>query len=338
MKIVIAGNYGAKNLGDEMILEGLLKKVKSSFENAEIVVFSGDPKETEEKFKIKSVEKFPAGIKSLIHSLSGSLKRTSKEVKECDYFILGGGGLFGGGNFKANLIWAIQTIMAYKYDKKVIMLGQSIGKPKGFLEKTLIRKVFLKAHSITLRDDDSKEILQELGVKKEIKVEPDMAFNIEISQENVEKKKLILVALRTLKNIPNGLISEIAKFLDDKKDEGYAIELIDFQKGDSSERDSLIHENLMRKMKSQGVAHIKTIDSANEIIKKYQSAEFVLGMRLHSIVTAIITKTPFIAINYSPKVRGLIKTHDLERNLLEMNEVTQESLEKLFKTINHKIS
>ncbi|MBD3360226.1 polysaccharide pyruvyl transferase CsaB, partial [Candidatus Peregrinibacteria bacterium] len=54
MKIVIAGNYGAGNLGDEMILEGMIKIIKSSSPDSEITALSASPEETSKKHNINS--------------------------------------------------------------------------------------------------------------------------------------------------------------------------------------------------------------------------------------------------------------------------------------------
>ncbi len=92
MKFTICGNYGAGNLGDEMILSGLISFLKETYNEIEITVLSGDPKKTATK-DIHSVEKFPAGIKSLL-KFPFSKSKTKEEFSSSDYFILGGGGLF----------------------------------------------------------------------------------------------------------------------------------------------------------------------------------------------------------------------------------------------------
>jgi len=68
MKIVIAGNYGANNLGDEMILEGLLKLLNDVVPDAKITVLSSEPKDTKKRHKVKSLNLFPAGFRSYLIS------------------------------------------------------------------------------------------------------------------------------------------------------------------------------------------------------------------------------------------------------------------------------
>jgi polysaccharide pyruvyl transferase WcaK-like protein len=73
MKIVICGNYGAENLGDELILEGMLETLRAVSPDAEITVMSGNPKETKWLYKarygMEAVAKFPSGIRSFLKSI-----------------------------------------------------------------------------------------------------------------------------------------------------------------------------------------------------------------------------------------------------------------------------
>ena len=165
MKIVIAGNYGAKNLGDEMILEGLLKLIRSIQPDSKITVLSADPKDTKKRHKVKSLNLFPSGIRSFFRNLFDFKRKNIKAIKECDVFILGGGGLFGSLTFMANFIWGIQAKMAYKYSKPVIMYGQSIGELKGKIRKRIVKKLFKKSSLIVLRDHESKKRLLKLKIK-----------------------------------------------------------------------------------------------------------------------------------------------------------------------------
>jgi len=324
MKIVVCGNYGADNLGDEMILSGVLETLKSIDPNAQITVLSAKPVETARQHKVLSAQKFPAGLRSFFTDTS----KTKKAVKECDYFILGGGGLFGSLTFNANLIWGIQALRAYRYKKPVIMLGQSIGNLKGFIRRFIVRRIFKKAKLIVVRDQKSRGRLRALGVKKQILISPDLAFCSK-TQIHHNKKRRAIVALRQMDYISLLFKKQIANFLDELVEKDWSIKLVDFQKGEK--QDFKLHEDVISMMEhGNSVNHSR---SQTNILKSYNSVNFVLGMRLHSIIGAIKTETPFIAINYAPKVEAFLEYAGLSEYLFNMEDVDSEDMMKVFNGI-----
>lgn len=323
MKIIICGNYGAGNLGDEMILEGMLESLESVIPNAEITIFSGNPKQTFEKTKLNSVEKFPTGIKSFLKSIFR--KNNAKQVvKECDYFILGGGGLFGSLTFRANLIWGIQAWQVYRHKKPVIMYGQSIGQLKG-LRKIIVKKLFNKADFIALRDTESKKRLESLGIMQKIHMIPDLAFNITKVPKNsgLKEHKELIVALRGNGGLNKNSKNIIREFLQDLISKNWKIRVINFQKN----IDEKLHKEITKDLQNTETLDIK---NTKQLLEAYSTADLVLGMRLHSIISAIKTETPFIAISYADKVKNLLSDAKLTEYMLTTDEISLEKLENVF--------
>ncbi|MDD3861698.1 MAG: polysaccharide pyruvyl transferase family protein [Candidatus Gracilibacteria bacterium] len=329
MKIVIAGNYGAKNFGDELILKGLLKTMKECFADATFTVLSGDIVETQNIHGVDCAEKFPAGIRSFLKNIFCKKSDAFKKVKECDYFVLGGGGLFGGPKTRADFIWGRQALMAYKYGKKVVMLGQSIGMIKNPPSKFLVKKLFEKATLISVRDESSKKRLQELGIKKDIGVYPDFAFFSESESESVHKKDQILVSLREMNSLPKNFENNIAEFLNWlAKEKNWQVVLADFQKG--VESDEHLRKKITEKIIDKSKIEIINDHDLKKIITKYKESKMVLGMRLHSLILAIKTNTPFIALNYAPKVKDLLAFSGFKELAINLDEATFENLKEQF--------
>jgi polysaccharide pyruvyl transferase CsaB len=340
MKIVIAGNYGAKNIGDEMILKGMIKAVKKGnikdvHPDSEITVLSANPKETAEKFHVKSEYKFPAGIRSAIKAIFKGKNKTKKAVKECDIFILGGGGLFGNLTVKADMIWGIQAFKAYRYGKKVYMYGQSVGELKGKFRKWLVRKLFNKATLTAVRDEESKKLLESIGIHKEISVIPDLAFNIETQVAASRNDKEIVVALRQLKKLSKEFKKTVTDFFNWLIEEhNFKIKFIDFQTGKGKEADSILHSEIIKNIrKKEKIVHLKDIEDDELVLNTFAKASFALVMRLHSIISAIKTNTPFIAINYAPKVKAILKDKNLTKQMLEMKDLKLEDLKALAQSL-----
>lgn len=323
MKIVLIGNYGAGNLGDEMILEGLLNTVKNVYPKSEIAVLSGNPSHTEEAHDVDSFPKFPAGIKSLFRFLK---TKTPKIVQKSDLVILGGGGLFGSLSFHANIIWAIQALMAYYYKKPLIMYGQSVGTVKNSLIKKILKKIFNKAKFIAVRDQKSIENLQEIGVSQKIHLMPDLAFSKELKNHG-NKDRTVIISLRQMAGLPKDFIQEIAEFINWLAEEqDYHVEIIDFQKGHDD--DSHLSRAVLNLTNSANITY-PDIDNLEDLYQHFAAASFVVGVRLHSIITALKTKTPFAAISYNEKVANFLDTAGFD--YLNLEGLSFEKLKNSFK-------
>lgn len=187
LKVVICGNYGATNLGDEAILDGILRLVRASAPQAEITVLSANPQATaaghngESAFDaeavaddgvmgaddhaIKTLPVLPAGFRSFFRGIfSGSLFKTIDAIRKCDAFILGGGGLFTDEKPMAIVIWSLQANFAALFKKPIFCLGQSVGPLNTSFGRRVTRRVFARSKAITVRDFASWKLLQELGI------------------------------------------------------------------------------------------------------------------------------------------------------------------------------
>lgn len=342
MKILLCGNYGAKNLGDELILEGLLETLKIAAPGAEVTVMSGDPAETEfkysQKYSIKAIEKFPSGFRSFIKSLFGH-SRTKEIVDDCDYFILGGGGLFNDINWQASIIWAIQAKHALKSGKPLIMYGQSIG-PLSDLGKYLVKKYFSEATFIGVRDEDSSVLLKDLGITQDLIVTPDLAFRLasEPTPTQTTSSRTIIISLRALSGLNVDFIREFVSFcnwlIEEKK---YNLKFIDFQQGEQG--DGNLHRKIIAQInQKEKTIHLDRISNTEELLKHFQEADFVFAMRLHAIICAMKTTKPFLALSYSKKINSLIKDSKLENLIISHDHVYFDQLKNFFVLLNDKKS
>ncbi len=307
MKIIVAGNYGAKNLGDEMILEGVVKTLKSADPGAKITVMSANPEETAKTHNVEAIYKFPAGIRSFFSFLFKHGKKTRRALKECDYFVLGGGGLFTNLTKRAYFIWAIQAFKAIRRKKPLIMYGQSVGPVKGATRKRIVKKLFNKAVFIAVRDEESKKELKKLGVKKKISLVPDPIFCLDDqkSQSPVHEKKKIIVALRHPANLPEDFYAKLTDFLnwmiEERKN---AVSFAVFQTPD----DRVITDKIIEGIRgNENVSILPEFQKAEDVLKAFSEADFIIGMRLHSVLAAIKARKPLMAISYAPKVKNFME-------------------------------
>lgn len=333
MKIVVCGNYGAQNFGDELILEGLLQTLKATTPKAEITVMNGNPVEIAKTYNVKSIPKFPAGLRSFF---TGS-EATTKAVKSCDYFILGGGGLFNDLSIHANMIWALQARQAIKFKKPLIIYGQSVG-PLTTIGKYIVKNIFKQAAFISVRDQDSVTELKKLGIEKEIFVTPDLAFRLPSIPALDSEKDTVIFSLRDLADFPDAAVKELGKFCNWLVEwHNCHLEFIDFQQGEKS--DSELHRKIISQISNKNhVEHFPHIISTKDLLTHFSKAKFIFGMRMHSVICAMKAGKPFIAISYSRKIDSLIKDSGLEDYLVPYKHLSQALLKKLFIILKDKES
>lgn len=341
MKIVVCGNYGAENLGDELILEGLLKTLRTVSPDAEITVMSGNKKETNWLYKarygIEAVDMFPSGFRSFLKSIFPN-SPTKEAVSNCDYFILGGGGLFNDLNWHASIIWGMQARQALRRNKPIIILGQSVG-PLRDMGRFFVRRIFSKASFIGVRDEDSATELRNLGITKEIVVTPDLAFRVPVPAPKpapVLTTPTVIISLRQMKNMKGNFITEFSKFcnwlIEERK---CRLKFMEFQQGSEGDRD--LHQKIITQINQRDkVININPAINPEALFDHFQKASFVFAMRLHAIICAMKTCKPFLAISYSKKITSLIKDSDLRENIIGHDEINFDKLKAHFISLDGK--
>lgn len=141
-KVLLFGNYGNGNLGDEGILAGVLAAIKPV---ADVTVVSRAPKKISGLHDVKSVK---------MMSLRGTFA-----LLRCDHVAIGGGGMFGNGiNIMTSLLPVI-ALLAQKLGKQTVFLatGAYSSSPSWVLR--CLRKVASRSLFVSVRDLESAAVL-----------------------------------------------------------------------------------------------------------------------------------------------------------------------------------
>ena len=78
----------------------------------------------------------------------------------------------------------------------------------------------------------------------------------------------------------------------------------------------------------------KDFHNLNVVTDLFANAEFCITYKLHGMITALMTNTPVIALEYKPKVRNVGKDFGIEKFILRTDEVTEESLLEKYKLLS----
>lgn len=318
MKIIICGNYGAANIGDELILKGILKifnhsrDLRDSRNRREITVLSTNPSFTRRLHKVNSARVVPAGIKSFIKGLlTFSFLRTLSTIKKCDLFILGGGSLFDDTYPRASFIWGIQALAAYVLKKPLILLANGFGPLNTFTGKLIARLICDYAKLITVRDQGSADLLRKIGVKKKIIIAADPVFSLSKkdlcrakNNEKKPRKPYVIVTLHQLHSSNKKFVQTLDWI---HKKYGLQIKLIQFQRTIKNDGTEAAQFN------KKFIQVLPYTDDFCKIYELFENSKAVVGMRLHSIILAILTGKPFIAISSFDKMKNLLAASEFPR-------------------------
>jgi len=318
-KIMISGYYGFNNTGDEAILKSMVGAFKEKIPQIKITVLSHNPLQTSQTYQVKAINR--------LHLID--IMRCSRDT---NLFISGGGGLLQDSTGKGwSILYYLGLILAAKIVKVPVMIyAQGIGPVNKKINKKLIKWILNKVDLITVRDEPSKELLENLGVvKPSIYVNSDPVFLLKkkninniidshpFIQEliNSDNRPLIGVSLREYKS--NGLDSKrIFAQVADYLIENYQAKIIFLPF--KFDEDVHISEEILSLMKNQAeVLKIKL--EPEELFSVLSRLSLVVGVRLHSIIFSSMANIPFIAFNYDPKVKYFVEDLGLSELLLEID-------------------
>lgn len=299
MKITVCGNYGVTNIGDEAILLGLKRLILKCDPRAKITVLG-----------LGTL--LPIGIRSFLRSLFNfsRIKRPLEAIKNCDLFILGGGGLFTQEeHYFSAAFWALHGLIALLFKRKVAVIGVSIGILSG-INKVLVRALLQRAGAVVVRDGFSLEQVQRWRVKAELL--PDLAYYASaplrgarfIKKSGLEPRYGI-ISVRDYNKFNNSLYKKIAQLCDAIiQNFGLEIRLIPFQYAICN--DTVALNKIFEQMKYKNQAQVLLFtDNIIQILGEISRAEFMIGTRLHSCILSMINRVPFIPLSYMGKVNNI---------------------------------
>lgn len=307
MLIVLSGYYGFDNAGDEALLPAICSSIQRLEPKAEFVVLSGYPEKTEQLHQLPAIDRMKPW-------------QVFKVLRKADLLISGGGSLFQDVTGPRSLPYYISVVaLAKMLGKPVIFYAQGVGPIKRPFSRFLMRWWGNKVEMITLRDEQSKHLLAELGVTRPpIYVTADPVFTLDPSPEQheyaqellrhyqLEPGRLIGVSVRPWLALAD-LRPDIARLLDCLVLDGYQVLFIPMDYGFD-----LPESHLIAAMMNQPATILDENLSSLEIIALMSNVEMMIGMRLHSLIFAASRGVPFAGISYDPKIDAFLESFDLQ--------------------------
>ncbi|MFA6361420.1 MAG: polysaccharide pyruvyl transferase family protein [Candidatus Shapirobacteria bacterium] len=227
------------------------------------------------------------------------------------------------------------------FKKPTILYTQSVGPFSSKLEEKIVSHTLNNYVDATiLREDTSLKLLKKIGVNKNIYRSIDSGFafkNKNTSYDlrkllNIKKDKLIVgITARKWLSITaqNKYELELAKtirYIVEKYN--IAVVLIpqvtaEFHKDD----DRIVHNRIRRNIgRSHDIYVINEKLNHHQIKAIYDSLDFVIGTRFHSVIFSLTSYVPAIAIEYEHKTGGIMHDLKLDNWVIKIEEVESDKL------------
>lgn len=301
--VVLSGYYGFSNSGDDAILEAIITQLRDACPNISITVLSNTPKETAEMYRVNSVDRFD------FFALRKLLARTK-------LLISGGGSLIQDVTSTKSVLYYLTVIkMAKHFGAKVMLYANGIGPVNKAKNRRAVAKALRDVDCITLRENSSKEELCAImGGDVSATVTADPVFGMEGGDTEACQKvladagigkddKFFVLSVREWKTMDADAVAKICEFTKEVYNRyGIKAVVIPMQKARDKEISTRIYEGL----DSSAAVYVEGLPPRimMSIIKR---AQFVVGMRLHTLIYATKAGVPSIALDYDPKVDAVMK-------------------------------
>lgn len=344
MKIGIVGNYGNDNNGDEAILFSIILQLERTFNisREDISVFSNNPGQTSARYGVHS---YPLYYKSnnIYRTFYHTFQKNKKRVARLDLLIIGGGGILMDFYRREAHLYGSYAMMAKLSKVPFIIYGCGAGPINTVIGRFLIRRMCRHASNVSVRDPESKKLLNDIGVKKEIHVIGDPALALyQPREEYNESPKEVAVSCVPMYNKnywPYGdvdkyeeYVSGMARNLDrliEKEDVNITFFATKYP------QDVCVTKDIQEKMR-----HRKRTKIIDENLQPQKLLEFesrfdtIIGTRLHSLIVATCSATPIVGIAYHPKVANFMKLIGVEDRCLTIGDIQEDEM-ALARTFSH---
>ncbi|MFC7546167.1 polysaccharide pyruvyl transferase family protein [Plantactinospora sp. GCM10030261] len=298
--IGVLGSYGGRNLGDEAILTGLLADVWARRPDARIVVFSRDPAHT--------LATHP-GV--LAEPWEGVSRNDSGAILDrLDLLLLGGGGILYDSEARRYLRLVLS---AQERGLPVCTYAVGAGPLTESLDCTMVQETLSAAVEVTVRDSESRLLVEELGVTRPVTVTADPAMLLEpepfpadlLHEEGIRPAgRLVGISVREPGRAAvqldvdgyHRLLAQVGDFLVTRLDADVVFVPM--------EHDDIRHSHgvLSHMVAAARGRILHNSYRPRQLLGLMRHFDLAVGMRLHFVMFAAMAGVPLLPLPYAGKV------------------------------------
>jgi polysaccharide pyruvyl transferase CsaB len=314
--VVISGYYGFDNAGDEAVLAGLISGLHNSLDSAhyKVNVLSINPSRTVSQHRVAASHRY---------------KNFLRPLAKCDLLMSGGGSLLQDVTSAHGIFYYLAIVrLAQLLGRKTMFVAQGIGPLMRRRSQKLTASVANRLDAITVRDPASSELLKSIGVRKPITITADPALLLETPQNQHRHGVLLSMrpwtedAGRLRQIVVNGISSSSLPT---------QIEALNMYGDADNAAAAAVIESLRPSRAIPSPAGYN--DGFRLLMSKTAESEFVIGMRLHSLIFAASNAIPSVALSYDPKVDAFMKQSGQADAVFDISTGAHEELSELLTVV-----
>lgn len=280
-------------------------------------------------------------------NFNDSIHKVIKHYKDADLIVPVGGGYIRsqpGFNGTFVLIFILHPILfASIIGKTTVGYSQSVGPFGTKLQENLAKFVVKRIKGIVLREKISEEILKRWGQNSNVYLSVDSGFLFKSDSDKELKKKIGIPDDKKIVGVT------VRSWLDDEKQEKYEKDIAFLCDYVSEKLDFFVvfipqvtvenHNDDDRVSSRRVISYMNNKDNVlmlndkfdHKVIKSiYGSLDFLIGTRFHSVIFALTSTVPSIAIQYEHKTRGIMRDLNLEKWVIDIDKTDKNLLVKMF--------
>jgi polysaccharide pyruvyl transferase CsaB len=317
-RVGISGSYGGWNIGDEAILEGIVKELRRSV-SVEITVFSRDPEDTTSRHAVERA----------VPARELSREEVRADISRLDALIIGGGGILFDNEAE---VFLREASIAQELDIPVVIYAVSVGPLANRTTREQLTDCFEGAAVVTVRERYSRQLLEQIGVRREIVVTADPALLLEpepLPPDALEREGLVkdhpLIGLSVRESgvaAPDldeahyhQLLADAADYMVYRHDADLLFIPMERRVQDLQQS----HAVVSKMAHAERATVLKREYTAGQLLSLIGQLDFAIGMRLHFLMFAALQRVPFVALSYAGKVAGFLE--DLEMQVPPVQDI-----------------
>jgi polysaccharide pyruvyl transferase CsaB len=301
----ITGSYGGLNRGDEAILTSMVASLRERLPGVGLTVFSRNAQDTLTRHVVERV----------VEVREMTRDEVAPELERLDLLLLGGGGILHDG--EAHL-YLREVLLAQQREVPTMAYAVGAGPLENAHERQETRRALAGMQAVTVRDSGARRLLEQIGLERRVEVTADPAlllvparFPLELLEaEGVSRgRPLVGMSIRepgaAAPDLDLGayatVLAHTADFVVDRFDAD--IVFIPMERVDIR----LSHVVISRMMFAEHATVLKGDYAPAVLLGLMQHLDFIIAARLHVLIFAAISATPFVPLPYAAKVSDFVQ-------------------------------
>jgi polysaccharide pyruvyl transferase WcaK-like protein len=320
-RIYLYGYFGARNIGDDLLLDATIRTIRGIKPDTEFFVRTISAANLDAKLSgVHAVD-----LEKILFQSSGSkVVRLAKylvgqwnALAGCSCFIFAGGTVFHArdGSLINLLIIALLTIFARLRGARVFAIGVGVAPLSSWLARLLLGIVVGLSRDFAVRDHRSRSNCDRLLFRDKVRLTADLVFSSagsDIKPNKVARDEKSICFTIAASDIATeidryaGFADELDKTIAHLLANDWSVTLLSFQELETTAAqlsDSKLFSRVTGGRKN--ITVVQAHPAPSEMIALLSTFSVVAGMRFHSLVLSALAGVPFVGFGRDQKISGL---------------------------------